>query len=299
MAQLASTSRRRRDGGQRGSLGELTASGRFCRPRHRGRRRPAPLNAPARGAPDPRPPGDDGQLHRRLRDVGAVRRQHATVALRGERRNHPPRRPVALVAAGLRRARAAGEGAEIGARALEHAATTVRDDGWRPGRPATTSSSWRRGCTTDGAHRSPEPSCATSPPPSAQPSPATSSASAPRSSHGDRPLLSPRLRLTRLRFGGLRGIDVASLGSTPPTSMDVLRTGADGPARHARPRLGPQPAMPSSGAPIVRAPLERAGRGRPRPDRLWLEATPRSAQVAVPVPAPARGRLAGAVELRR
>ena len=57
-----------------------------------------------RGAADAR--GDP--LHRRLRELGAVRRQHAAVALRGGRRRHPRvGRPGAVVAAGLPRPRRA------------------------------------------------------------------------------------------------------------------------------------------------------------------------------------------------
>ena len=123
------------------ALGELTASGRFyadldeltadgrqapLAPARRTRAPPAPGRRRRRmPAPAPGAAARGGALHRRVREHGAVRRQHAAVALRGGVRRHPRvGRPGAVVAAGLprprraARARRRARGGEIGARAL-------------------------------------------------------------------------------------------------------------------------------------------------------------------------------------
>ena len=125
------------------ALGELTASGRFYADLDEltadgrqaplapapasSRRRPArtPGADAAAGHRRPTPRGDP--LHRRLRELGAVRRQHAAVALRGDRRTSirawlDPARTTSLLdfrdRAALLALGAALEAAEIGARAL-------------------------------------------------------------------------------------------------------------------------------------------------------------------------------------
>ena len=132
------------------ALGELTASGRFYADLDELtadgrqaplRRRPADARSAARRRcrrPAPARHADGGPLRRRLRELGAVRRQHAAVALRGATANviRAWVDPTALVAAGLprpRRAararRRAGGGRDRRPRARLRAAATLPADG--------------------------------------------------------------------------------------------------------------------------------------------------------------------------